>query len=155
MTADASVRSVRGDQKTMTMAPCTQPTALCGPKNKRANFDRIFTSNSKTALFERKRWAPPLLQALPKGRPLMVVSTKLDDELGPRNITWLGPPKTCPLGPLWMKLKKKNSPPKTEAPMPRGVSYLHCSGNATHFDPSVFKMHVRFLSEGGVAFNST
>ena len=83
--------------------PQTQPI-----KPKCANFDPNFASNSKTAHFERKRWAPPF-KPCPRGvhwwwsRP---------NWLSWRRETWLGPSKKCHLGPLWME--GKNCPRGSE-----------------------------------------
>ena len=77
-------------------------------KPKCANFDPNFASNSKTAHFERKRWAPPF-KPCPRGvhwwwsRP---------NWLSWRRETWLGPSKKCHLGPLWME--GKNCPRGSE-----------------------------------------
>ena len=77
-------------------------------KPKCANFDPIFASNSKTAHFERKRWAPPF-KPCPRGvhwwwsRP---------NWLSWRREPWLGPSKKCHLGPLWME--GKNCPRGSE-----------------------------------------
>ena len=82
----------------------SQPTDSAHQKN----FDPIFASNSKTAHFERKRWAPPF-KPCPRGvhwwwsRP---------NWLSWRRETWLGPSKKCHLGPLWME--GKNCPHNSE-----------------------------------------
>ena len=64
-------------------------------------FEPIFASNSKTAHFERKRWAPPF-KPCPRGvhwwwsRP---------NWLSWHREKWIGPSKNGNLGPLWMKTK--------------------------------------------------
>ena len=84
---------------------CSIPHAI---KPKCANFDPNFESNSKTAHFERKRWAP-LFKPFPRGahwwwsRP---------NWLSWRRETWLGPSKKCHLGRLWME--DKNCPRGSE-----------------------------------------
>ena len=89
----------RADQHQAHM--CMHASLLCDSHNpqtqaikpKCANFDPIFASNSKTAHFERKRWAPPF-KPCPRGvhwwwsRP---------NWLSWRRETWLGPSKKCHL----------------------------------------------------------
>ena len=64
-------------------------------------FEPIFASNSKTAHFERKRWAPPF-KPCPRGvhwwwsRP---------NWLSWHREKWIGPSKNGNLGPLWMETK--------------------------------------------------
>ena len=88
-------------------------------KPKCANFDPNFASNSKTAHFERKRWAPPF-KPCPRGvhwwwsRP---------NWLSWRRETWLGPSKQCHLGPLWME--GKNCPRGSEKLMGTARGHKH------------------------------
>ena len=66
-----------------------------------SNFEPIFASNSKTAHFERKRWAPPF-KPCPRGvhwwwsRP---------NWLSLHREKWIGPSKNGNLGPLWVETK--------------------------------------------------
>ena len=99
-----SVRESRFSRTDRLMWSAPQPTDSAHQKN----FDPIFASNSKTAHFERKRWAPPF-KPCPRGvhwwwsRP---------NWLSWRREPWLGPSKKCHLGPLWME--GKNCPRGSE-----------------------------------------